>query len=51
MGGSSISGKIVNGRRYLVTKVGERVSLKDERTKEEFDMNTEAISKHCLLAL
>ena len=48
--GSSTSSRVVNGGRYLVTKIGECVSLVDELTKEEFEMTTEAISKRCLLA-
>ncbi len=50
--GSSTSGKLfVNGGRYVVTRVGgERVCLKDEMTKDEFETSLEAISKHCLLA-
>ena len=49
--GSSTSGKFVNGGRYGVTRIGgERVCLKDEMTKDEFEVSLEAISKHCLLA-
>ena len=49
--GSSTSGKIVNGGRYTVTRIGgERVCLKDELTGDEFETSLELISKHCLLA-
>ena len=49
--GNSTSGKIVNGARYIVTRIGkERLCLKDEMTKDEFDVNPDIISKHCSLA-
>ena len=49
--GNSTSGKIVNGARYIVTRIGkERVCLKDEMIKDEFDVNLDTISKHCSLA-
>ena len=49
MGGST-SGKFVNGARYMVTRVGEKIGLRDEQTLEEFEATAEAVSKHCLLA-
>ena len=40
--GSSTAGKFVNGGRYVVTRVGgERVCLKDEMTKDEFETSLE----------
>jgi len=49
--GSSTTGKIVNGGRYDVTGIGkEQIRIKDQMTEDEFDVNPEFISKHCLLA-
>ena len=48
--GSSTAGKFVNGGRYYVTRIGEKMALRDELTNEEFEATPEAISKHCLLA-
>ena len=48
--GSSTTGKVVNGGRYLVMAISkEQVRLKDQMTENEFDVSPEFISKHCLL--
>ena len=48
--GNYTSGKVVNGGRYTVTRIGERVCLKDEMTDDEFEVSLENVSKHCILA-
>ena len=49
--GNATAGKIVNGSRYTVTRIGqERVCLKDEMTDDEFEATLENISKHCILS-
>ena len=48
--GNATNNKIVNGGRYTVTKLGEKIGLKDEATEEEFEVTVEALSKHTLLA-
>ena len=49
--GSSTNGKIVNGGRYTVTRIGaERAGIRDDMTEEVFETSLEAKSKHCLLA-
>ena len=48
--GNSTSGRFVNGGRYIVTRIGEKIVLRDEMTEDEFETSAEAINKHCLLA-
>ena len=48
--GSSTTNKIVNGGRYIVTQIVDRLYMKDEMTQDEFEVNPDIISKHCLLA-
>jgi hypothetical protein len=48
--GSSTAGRIVNGARYEVTRIGpERVALKDLATHEELELTLEAVARQCTL--
>jgi len=48
--GNATAGKIINGARYTVKSIGERIALKDEMTGEEFDVTLENLSRQCILA-
>jgi len=49
--GNSTTGRIVNGGRYTVTRIGgDRATLKDDLDGEAFDIPLDAISKCRLLA-
>ena len=48
--GNSTNAKFVNGGRYTVSRIGERVGIKDDMIGEVFETTLEAISKNCLLA-
>ena len=48
--GNATNNRFINGARYIVTKIGNKIGLKDEATGEEFEATPEAICRSCLLA-
>ena len=49
--GNSSTGRIVNGGRYTVTRIGgDKATLKDDLEEETFEISLDAIGKCCLLA-
>ena len=48
--GNSTNSKFVNGSRYTVSRIGERVGIKDDMMEEVFETSLDAISKRSLLA-
>ena len=49
--GNSSTGKVVNGGRYTVTRIGgDKATLKDDLEEEIFEISLDAIGKCCLLA-
>ena len=49
--GNSSTGRIVNGGRYTVTRIGgDKATLKDDLEEETFEISLDVIGKCCLLA-